>query len=337
MEIARFWTKLKDNKIRCELCPHRCIIKEGGLGICSVRKNIDGTLYTLVYGRAVATNIDPIEKKPLFHVLPGSYAFSVATVGCNFRCKFCQNSDISQYPVNTGNITGEKFLPEEIVNNALANRCSSIAYTYTEPTIFMEYALDTARLGKEKGLLNCLITNGFISPDIIRQELKGIIDAANIDLKSFNDGFYKRLCSARLGPVLDAIKAYFEEGVWIEITTLIIPGENDSSGELTDIAGFIKSISPDIPWHISRYYPQYKYNNAPPTPVTTIEMAREIGSNEGLKFVYPGNVPGHEGENTYCPNCNSLVIGRKGYYVTENNIKDGRCTKCNHIIAGRFK
>jgi pyruvate formate lyase activating enzyme len=336
MKIASFWKKEDEEKIRCELCPHKCLIKEDAAGICGVRKNIKGTLQSLVWGKAIATNVDPIEKKPLFHFHPGSYSYSIATVGCNFKCKFCQNSDISQYPAETGSVAGLDILPEKIVSEAISHNCRSISYTYTEPTIYMEYALDTARLAKEKGLLNVFVTNGYTSIEIIKNELKGSIDAANIDLKSFSDTFYRKLCSARLAPVLDAIKTYFESGIWIELTTLIIPGENDSPEELKQIAQFIKSISPDIPWHISRYHPQYKYTTAPPTPVKTLETAMEIGLSEGLKYVYPGNIPGHTGENTYCPKCKTRIIGRMGFYVTENSIKNAKCPKCSSAIAGRF-
>ena len=337
MKEASYWKKLDGKAVRCELCPHRCIIKEGGVGVCGVRKNIEGELYTLVWPKAVAANVDPIEKKPFFHVLPGTLAYSIATVGCNFRCRFCQNSDISQYPILTGKIAGDELPPAEVVGQAKANGCASIAYTYTEPTVFMEYVIDTARLSAREGMLNLLVTNGYISTDIIRQDLKGLIDGANIDLKSFSDRFYRRLCAGRLQHVLDSIKAYHESGIWLEITTLVIPGENDSREELKDIAGFIRSVSSDIPWHVSRYFPRYLYDKAPPTPLATIEMAREIGLSEGLKFVYTGNIASSGGEDTYCPECGSLLISRTGFFVKENNIKKGRCNRCNNVIPGRFQ
>lgn len=337
MKKASYWKKLDDKAVRCELCPHRCIIKEGGVGVCGVRKNIEGELYTLVWPKAVAANVDPIEKKPFFHVLPGTLAYSIATVGCNFRCRFCQNSDISQYPILTGKIAGDELPPAEVVGQAKANGCASIAYTYTEPTVFMEYVIDTARLSAREGMLNLLVTNGYISTDIIRQDLKGLIDGANIDLKSFSDRFYRRLCAGRLQHVLDSIRAYHESGIWLEITTLVIPGENDSMEELKDIAGFIRSVSSDIPWHVSRYFPRYLYDKAPPTPLATIEMAREIGLSEGLKFVYTGNIASSGGEDTYCPECGSLLISRTGFFVKENNIKKGRCNRCNNVIPGRFQ
>ncbi len=337
MKQARFWVQADDDKVRCFLCAHRCLIAESKTGVCGVRKNEGGVLYSLVWGRSISGNIDPIEKKPLFHFLPGSTSYSIATVGCNFRCAFCQNSDISQYPHETGRIAGEELLPEAVVASALRNGCRSISYTYTEPTIFLEYALDTAVAARGEGLFNNMITNGYTTPEVIENDLKGAIDAANIDLKAFTEGFYRKLCSARLAPVLDAIEAYHDAGIWIEITTLIIPGENDSDEELRDIASFIKSISPDIPWHISRYYPRYRYDHAPVTPVKTIERAREIGLSEGLHFVYSGNVMGHEGENTYCPNCRKLIIARTGFSIGQIAMKGHACGYCGHTIPGRFQ
>ncbi len=336
MQEARFWTRREDGAVQCWLCPHRCIIREGKTGICTVRKNEDGILYSLVWAMSIAANIDPIEKKPLFHVLPGSRAFSIATVGCNLQCAFCQNSDISQYPRETGRIAGETFLPEAVVAEAVAQKCACISYTYTEPTVSIEYVLDCSKIAKERGVLNTIITNGYTSAEVIRDEFKGIMDAANIDLKAFTDRFYKELCKARLTPVLDAIKAYHDSGIWIEITTLLIPGENDSQAELRDIAAFIKSVSADIPWHISRYYPRYQYDKAPPTPVKSLEAARNIGLSEGLKFVYTGNVPGHASEHTYCPNCGKIVIKRLGFAIQEKSMERDRCSHCHAAIPGRF-
>ncbi len=337
MKQARFWVKADENKVRCFLCAHRCLIADSKTGVCGVRKNEGGVLYSLVWGRSISANVDPIEKKPLFHFLPGSSSFSIATVGCNFKCAFCQNSDISQYPQDTGRITGDELLPEAVVSAALQSGCKSISYTYTEPTIYLEYALDTAVLAKNRGLFNNMITNGYTTPEVIASDLKGTIHAVNIDLKAFTENFYRKLCSARLAPVLDAIQAYHDNGIWIEITTLLIPGENDSDEEMRDIASFISSISPDIPWHISRYYPRYKYDSAPPTPIKTIERAREIGLSEGLNFVYSGNVMGHVGENTYCPNCKKLIIARKGYFIERIAMKGQACEYCSHIIPGRFQ
>ncbi len=336
MKEAGYWKGLEHKRVQCELCPHRCIIAESKTGICGVRKNQGGILVSLVWGRSIAANVDPIEKKPLYHFLPGSQSFSIATVGCNLRCTFCQNSDISQYPVHTGNITGEKAEPEEIVEAAKRRGCASISYTYTEPTIYLEYALDTARIAKGKGIRNVFVTNGYINADIVRGDLSGLIDAANIDLKSFSDSFYKKLCSARLQPVLDAITAYHEAGIWIELTTLVIPGENDSPEELRDIARFISSVDPEIPWHLSRFYPRYQYEDAPPTPVHVLEKAGEIGLQEGLVYVYTGNVVGHRGENTFCPGCGREIISRKGYVIAGMGVQGNACTSCGHYISGHF-
>jgi pyruvate formate lyase activating enzyme len=336
MKEARYWTALDHERVHCSLCPQSCRIGDGKTGFCGVRKNEGGRLYSLVWGKAIAGNVDPIEKKPLFHFLPGSLSFSIATVGCNFRCAFCQNSDISQYPQETGRVTGEDLPPEAVVEAALARRCASVSYTYTEPTIYLEYAVDTARLARGKGLANVMVTNGYICPDIVKTDLKGLVDAANIDLKAFSDAFYKRLCSARLQPVLDAIRAYHDSGIWIEVTTLVIPGENDSPDELRAIARFIASVSPDIPWHLSRYYPRYRYEGAPPTPVAELEEARGIGLSEGLRYVYTGNVPGHEGESTFCPGCGRKIISRQGYVIAKQDLLGDTCKHCGTIIAGRF-
>ncbi|MBN2298273.1 MAG: AmmeMemoRadiSam system radical SAM enzyme [Deltaproteobacteria bacterium] len=337
MKEAIYWKSLDEGRVQCVLCPHRCIIGDDRTGICGVRKNVAGVLYSLVWAKSVAASVDPIEKKPLFHFYPGTTAFSIATVGCNLRCRFCQNSDISQYPIETGRITGRDLLPEDVVESAVSSGCASISYTYTEPTIYIEYVLDTAQKACEKGIKNTMITNGYISTDVIREKLSGLVDAANIDLKSFSDTFYKKLCSARLQGVLDAIRAYYEAGIWIEITTLLIPNENDSADELKDIASFIRSISPDIPWHISRYYPHYLYDSAPPTPVKEVETARDIGLSQGLKYVYTGNVMGHIGENTFCHNCGAEIIKRQGFLVTENAMRGNTCLHCNQTIPGRFQ
>jgi pyruvate formate lyase activating enzyme len=336
MEHARFWEEAEGGKVRCVLCPHRCLIADGKVGFCGVRKNYGGRLISLVWGRSIAANVDPIEKKPLFHFHPGTTAYSIATVGCNFRCRFCQNSDISQYPLETGRITGDEFPPADVVASAVRAGCRSISYTYTEPTVYLEYVLDTAAIAGDRGLFNTMISNGYTSIDVISGELRGTIDAVNIDLKAFTEGFYKKLCSARLSPVLEAIQAYHDAGVWIEVTTLVIPGENDSDAELRDMASFIGSVSPDIPWHISRYYPRYHYDGAPPTPVSTLERAREIGLSEGLHFVYTGNVVGHEGEHTSCPACGKLLIARRGFSIEKNAMKGSACGYCNHAIPGRF-
>ena len=333
MKEALLYTKLEDNQLRCDLCAHRCLIQEGKRGICGVRENRGGVLYSLVYGKAIATHVDPIEKKPLFNFLPGSLSFSVATVGCNMTCLHCQNADISQAPRETGRIMGEQITPEELVEAALQGGCRSIAYTYTEPTIFFEYALDTARLARTKGLKNIFVTNGYMTEEALKM-IAPVLDGANVDLKSFRDDFYRDICGGRLQPVLDTIKRMHEQGIWLEVTTLIIPGHNDSDEELEAIGRFLSGISPDIPWHVSAFYPTYLLTSAPPTPAATLRRARKIGQAAGLRYVYTGNIPGDDGENTYCPNCGKIIIERTGYRVGAVNIRDGNCAFCSTPVAG---
>jgi len=333
MREALLYEKLKNKKVRCNLCPHHCVIEEAKRGICGVKENKEGTLYSLVYGRAVASGVDPIEKKPFFHFFPGSYAFSIATVGCNFSCLFCQNADISQFPKEKKEIIGEFLPPEEIVSYAKRNKCKSISYTYTEPTIFFEYAYETAKIAHQQGIKNNFVTNGFISKEAIKL-ISPYLDAANVDLKSFGDDFYKKFCGARLQPVLDSLKLMKELGIWVEVTTLIIPTLNDSAEELKSIAEFILGLGQETPWHISRFYPHYKMADLPPTPVETLHKAREIGKKVGLNYVYSGNVPGDEGENTFCPDCGKKLIRRYGFQTLKNYIKEGKCPYCGTKIAG---
>jgi len=328
-----FWEKLGNKRVRCALCRHRCLISEGKTGICHVRQNKDGVLYSLVYDRVIAQHIDPIEKKPLFHFFPGSHSFSIATPGCNFKCLHCQNADISQMPVNRGHISGDALPPDLLVETAEKNNCASISYTYTEPTIFFELAYDAAKLASQRGLKNVFVTNGYITAEALKQ-IGPFLDAANIDLKSFNKEFYRKICAADLDQVLDSIKTYHALGVWIEATTLIIPNLNDSSEELRQIAAFLAALSPDIPWHVSGFYPTYKLLDHPPTPVETLMAAREIGMQEGLKYVYTGNAPGHGGESTRCPDCGKIVVKRRGYSILENRAKGGTCEYCSAAIAG---
>jgi pyruvate formate lyase activating enzyme len=333
---AMFYEKLDDEMVKCNLCSHRCSrIADSKRGICGVRENRDGTLYSLVYGKAVARSVDPIEKKPLFNFLPGSRSYSIATVGCNFRCDNCQNYDISQLPKGQGTIVGEDVSPEEIVLAAKLSNCESIAYTYSEPTIFFEYAYDTAKHAKKEGIKNVFVTNGYITPEALK-EIGPYLDAANIDLKSFSDEFYRKRCGARLEPVLDSIRLYKNLGIWTEITTLIIPTLNDSEEELRKIAEFISEVGEDTPWHISQFYPTYKLIDLPRTPVATLRKAREIGLEAGLKYVYEGNVPGEDGENTYCPNCGKMLIHRFGYSIHENKIVNSKCTYCGAEIDGLY-
>jgi pyruvate formate lyase activating enzyme len=304
-------------------------------GICGVRENINGTLYSVAYGKLIAHAVDPIEKKPLFHFLPRSFAYSIATVGCNFCCLYCQNHDIAQMPKLKKPILGDEVNPQEIVDVAKNMRCESIAYTYTEPTIFFEYAYETAKLASKVGIKNIFVTNGYISEEALRT-IAPYLDAANIDLKSFNDRFYQKICGARLNPVLDTIRVYKELGIWIEITTLVIPSLNDSKKEFKQIATFIQNLDTAIPWHISRFSPAHKLSNLPPTSIDTLNTAKKIGLETGLKHIYQGNIPGKR-ENTYCHNCGRLLIGRYNYQTTEYNIKDSKCPSCNNKIDGIWR
>lgn len=332
MHEAVCYTQLEDSRVQCHLCRHSCTISAGKRGLCGVRENRDGTLYSLVYGRAVATNIDPIEKKPLFHLLPGSSSFSVATVGCNFRCRHCQNWQISQGPQLQGKIVGQQLSPEAIVSRAQSAGCASIAYTYTEPTIFFEYAFDTARLASAAGIRNVFVSNGYTSAEALRM-IAPYLDAANIDLKSFSDDFYRTVCGARLQPVLDCIRLYRELGIWIELTTLLIPGYNDGDDELRQIAAFICDLGAEIPWHVSAFYPTYQLLDAPRTPLETLRRARRIGLEAGLRYVYQGNIPG-EGESSYCHSCGELLIERYGFSIRQNLVHDGGCRQCGTPAAG---
>jgi pyruvate formate lyase activating enzyme len=331
---AAFYEKLDEKKVHCRLCRHHCLIAEGKCGICGVRENRDGILYSLVYGMPCSWHVDPIEKKPLFHFFPGSKAFSIAAAGCNFRCLHCQNYEISQVKVNDKYIPGQKMPPEEAVELAKNSGCKSISYTYTEPTVFYEYAFDTAKLAKENGIYNNFVTNGYIEDEPL-SAIAPFLDAANIDLKGFSQSFYKSVCGAELSNVLDTIRCYKKLGIWIEITTLIIPGYNDSENELRGIAGFIKNeLGPETPWHVSAFYPTYKLLDAGRTSPVILRRAREIGLEEGLRYVYEGNIPGSDGENTYCYNCKKLIIRRYGYSITDYNIKDGTCIFCGATIDG---
>ncbi len=334
MKEAMFYDKMEGGKVHCGLCRFRCLIADGMRGICGVRENRGGVLYSLVYGRAVAEHVDPIEKKPLFHFLPGSRSYSVATVGCNFRCLHCQNYTISQPARQPLPISGMQLSPAEIVQNALAAGCSSISYTYTEPTIFYEYAYDTAVLAKEAGLRNVFVTNGYITPEALAH-IRPYLDAANIDLKGYSEKFYREVVHAMLAEVLDSIIEYKRLGIWIELTTLIIPNHNDSDADLSGIARFIADkVGVETPWHVTQFYPTFKLTDQPRTPVETLRRARQIGLDAGLRYVYEGNVPGEGGENTYCPGCCEPLIRRYGYFIEENRIRDGKCPSCGTVIDG---
>ncbi len=333
---AMLWKKAGEERVECSLCAHRCVIRPGGRGVCGVRENRGGDLITLVYGEAVAANIDPIEKKPLFHFLPGSRSLSVAAAGCNFRCSFCQNWNISQAPrLEGGGLKGDKFEPEEIVRTAVEAACPSISYTYTEPTIFFEYARETGIRARAAGLLNVFVTNGYLTPEAI-EAAGSFLDAANVDLKFFRDASYRKICGARIGPVLETIKLMKTAGIWVEVTTLVVPGLNDGEDELRDTARFLAGIDSDMPWHISRFHPDYEYDSAGPTPIETLRRAAGIGREEGLHYVYVGNVMG-EGEDTSCPSCRTSLIRRRGFRVLENRVSGSKCPQCGTRIAGVFE
>ena len=323
------------DSVQCNLCAHRCTIAPSKQGLCAVRENRGGRLYSLVYGRPVAQSVDPIEKKPLFHVYPGSRSYSIATVGCNFQCTFCQNHDISQMPRETGRITGRTVSPGDIVADAVKTGSRTIAYTYTEPTVFFEYACDIGSIAHERGIKNVFVSNGFMTGEAL-EAIAPVLDAVNCDLKAFSDDFYRRYCGGRLQPVLDSLKKMKELCIWVEVTTLIIPSLNDSDDELRAIARFICSIGAETPWHISRYFPRYRMREPAPTPVETIHRAALIGKEEGLRYIYGGNVPGDASESTLCHHCGHLLIERCGYQIGTIDLEGTRCPRCHTEVAGIF-
>ena len=318
-------------KIVCLLCRHACQLKEGQTGICGVNKNVNGALKTLVYGHPIALNVDPVEKKPLYHVLPGSKVLSFGTIGCNFKCPFCQNWDISQASKVNEDI---KVSPEEMVSLALEQGAQAIAYTYNEPTIFYPYAKDIGLLAKEKGLKNIFVSNGFESAEII-EDMASWVDAANIDLKSWNDSYYKKVLKGGLEEVKDTLRRMVKAGIWIEVTTLLIEGENESDEALKEMAAFIASeLGKHVPWHLSAFFPNYKMTEHQATKVETLDRAKKIGQEAGLMYIYLGNVA--VDGTSYCPECNELIIKRRGYIVVENRLKMGSCPKCNRKIEGIY-
>lgn len=333
MKEALLYKKLDGNKVSCFLCSHHCLIEDGRVGICQVRKNQGGILYTLSYGSVAAANVDPIEKKPLFHMLPGSLSYSIAAVGCNFRCGFCQNWQISQKKEaeRLKAIGLRQMAPEEIVENAISSKCKSISYTYTEPTIFFEYALETAKRSKEKGLSNIFVTNGYMTKEALTM-IRPYLDAANVDLKYFSEESYLKVCGARLGPVLETISLMRQMNIWVEVTTLVIPKSNDSAEELKGIASFLAGVGKDIPWHISRFHPDYKMIDLEPTPLEKLKEAARIGKEAGLYYVYIGNVL--EEDKTYCQGCKRSLITRFGFEVIENNLENGACPGCKRKLEG---
>jgi len=324
---ADFWTPAENTDVDCFLCSHRCHISAGKQGVCGVRENRGGVLHTLIYGRLIAENADPIEKKPLYHFLPGTLSYSIAMPGCNFRCGFCQNWQISQARGNLEQFPQAFVEPSRVVDRAVRAKCASVAYTYTEPTIYMEYALDVARLAKEAGLKNVFVTNGYESPEAV-DAMRGLIAAANVDLKSFSDTFYRSQCNGRLQPVLDSIRKMHETGIHVEVTTLVVTGLNDSDEELERIASFLADVSPDLAWHISRFHPDYQALDNVPTPLSTLERAAEIGESKGLRFIYVGNVRSADRQHTRCPECGEIVLRRAIMALMGENVKDGACGAC---------
>lgn len=337
MKRAILWKRLDGRNVECQACNFRCRISEGNSGVCLVRKNVNGELYSLVYGKIISKNIDPVEKKPLYHFYPGTRAYSIGTVGCNFRCLFCQNYDISQHLKDGGFVGGEKTTPKEVVEKAKKYRCESIAYTYNEPAIFVEFVVETARLAKKAGLKNIYVTNGYETREAL-EEIKGLVDAMNIDLKSFDRNFYMKVCGAvDVSKVIETITNAHKMGFWVEITTLVIPGYNDSDENLRKIAQFIAKLDKNIPWHISRFFPTYKMENVSPTPVETLLKAHKIGTDAGLRYIYIGNVHDEEYESTFCPKCGKELIKRNWVAgKIENKIKRGKCPECGEKIAGIF-
>lgn len=333
MKEALLYEKLEDGRARCHLCAHQCVIASGKKGLCQVRENRDGTLRTLVYGRTISENVDPVEKKPLFHFYPGSRSYSIATPGCNFRCRWCQNWQISQMPRERHLIGGREATPEQIVAAAQRAGCQSIAYTYTEPTIFFEYSYDIAQLAHARGVTNVYVTNGYMTSEMLEM-FHPLLDAANVDLKAFREETYRRYVGARLQPVLDSMKAMKELNIWLEVTTLVIPAINDDPAEMQDTARFVaQELGVDTPWHISRFFPAYEMSDVEPTPMVTLRRTRDIGLEEGLHYVYIGNVP--DAAHTLCHACGRILIRRSGFEVVENHIgPDCRCPDCGTLIAG---
>ena len=331
---AMLWEAMDGQAVRCELCGHGCVIAAGKYGVCRVRQNVAGRLKATTYGLLVAVHVDPIEKKPLFHFLPGSRSLSIAGPGCNFQCDFCQNWQISQSPRMESPLRGQATTPEQLVTAATNHDCASISYTYTEPTVFFELAYETAKLAHGRGIGNCFVSNGFMTPRAV-ETIAPHLDAINVDLKAFRDETYRRVMKARLEPVLTALKALVAAGVWVEVTTLIVPDMNDSDAELGDIAGFIATeLGPAVPWHVSRFHGDFKMRDHQPTPIETLERACRIGAAAGLRHIYSGNVPGHADERTRCPSCGEVVIDRMGYSIRSVHLADGACEKCGEKIEG---
>jgi pyruvate formate lyase activating enzyme len=329
---ARFYDKLPYKKIKCKLCPRECVIDDHERGYCGVRENRGGTYYTLVHSRVVTAHIDPIEKKPFFHFLPGSLAFSIATAGCNVNCKFCQNWEISQ--VRPEQVRSNYAPPDSLAELALQNQCPSIAYTYSEPVVFTEYVCDAAEAGRARGVKSAVVSNGYIQQEPLRRMCQSV-DAIKIDLKAYTEKFYKEVVNGELRPVLDSLVAIRKQRVWNEIVYLVIPTLNDSEAEFKGLARWVKEdLGPDVPIHFTRFQPEYLLKNLPPTPVATLERAKAISDAEGLHYVYIGNVPGHPAESTYCPKCKRVIVQRVGFTIQAMHLHKGHCEYCRQTIAG---
>lgn len=332
---AQYYKKLHAKKVQCLLCPRYCVVSAGNKGFCRARKNINGDYYTLVHSNPCAVHIDPIEKKPLFHFLPGTTALSLATAGCNFTCKNCQNWDISQAsPEQTDNI---EISPQKMVELAIQYQTPTIAYTYTEPSIFFEYMLDIAKIAHKSGILNIYHSNGYLNPEPLAQ-LIPYLDGANIDLKGFSEDFYKDITGGTLAPVLQTLKTLKKKGVWLEITNLVIPTKNDNEKMIREMCVWIKDeLGNNVPIHFSRFYPQYKLQNLPPTPIEKLKDAAMIARAVGLQYIYIGNVPGIAEENTYCPECKRIIIERRGYEIRQINLINGKCKFCKNVMPGYWR
>jgi len=332
--FAEFARGTPSTSIRCDACAHRCIVREGRRGICGVRENRGGKLVSLVYGEAVTAHPEAIEKKPYFHAFAGSMAYSLATEGCNLHCRYCQNWEISQAPREGLRPQTRWLAPEVAVEEALATGCRSIAYTYVEPTVFLEYALDTARLARTAGLANVVVTNGYQTPEAL-ELMAPLLDAANVDLKAFDDRFYRRISGARLEPVKETLVAMHRAGIWVEVTTLLIPGQNDDPSELERAAAWIAAeLGPETPWHLSRFFPAYWLSDLGPTPLATLRAAAEIARMAGLRHVYVGNAGGDDQTDTYCASCGRRLVRRFGYRILANDVRDGCCPDCGARLAG---
>ncbi|MBP7864397.1 MAG: AmmeMemoRadiSam system radical SAM enzyme [Acidobacteria bacterium] len=331
MQEALLYQRIEDDAVRCGLCAHRCRVSPGRRGVCGVRENRGGTLFSLVADRIVAEHVDPVEKKPLYHYQPASRSYSVAAEGCNFRCRFCQNSAISQLPLRGGPPAGRAVTPDELVQAALDSRCRSLSFTYTEPTVYFELARSTGIRARERGLGNVFVTNGYMTAEAA-EACSAFLDAANVDLKSFSEDFYREVCGGSLQPVLDTIRRLSGAGVHVEVTTLLVPGLNDSPGEIAQIARFLAGVHPEIPWHVSAFHPDYRMTDRPPTPPEKLLEAHRIGTGIGLKHVYCGNVPGLGREDTACPACGALLIERRGFRVVRNRLDRPACPDCGAAV-----